>query len=129
MTQEEILAMKPGSELNIKVAKEVMGNIVTREELFGHMERLIDPKDGTSVWGPAQPYSEDISVAESVVDKMIELGHDDAIYWADFGDGIYTEAEAICKAALLAILEGRRIEEVSDEILQQALGDEEAGDK
>jgi hypothetical protein len=36
---------------------------------------------------------------------MIQLGHDDALYWADFGGGIYTAPEAICKAALLAILE------------------------
>ena len=34
---------------------------------------------------------------------MIEKGYEDAIYWADFGDGTYGEAEAICKAALSAL--------------------------
>jgi len=104
MTQEEILAMNPGAELNAKVAEEVIGHAVARDETFGYTERLID-KDNSSVWDKLLHYSEDISAAELVVGKMIELGHDDAIYWADFGDGIYTEPEAICKAALLAILE------------------------
>ena len=123
MTQEEILTMEPGRELNIEVAKEVMEHVVASDGMLGYLERLIDPGDGGSVWSSLQPYSEDISVAELVVDKMIERGYDDAIYWADFGDGVYTEAEAICKAALLAILEEHRIEEVSSEILKQALGD------
>ncbi len=101
MTQEEILAMKPGVELNVKVAEEVIGHVVARDETFGYMER-----DNNSVWGRLQLYSEDISAAELVVDEMIKLGYDDAIYWADFGDGIYTEPEAICKAALLAVFEG-----------------------
>lgn len=103
MTEQEILAMEPGTELDKIVAEQVMGHEVTRDELFGYMERLIDPEDGTSIWSPPQPYSEDMSAAESVVEKMIELGHSDALYWADFGDGAYGEAEAICKAALLAV--------------------------
>ena len=123
MSQAEILAMEPGDELNMKVAAEVMGHAVVREELLGLMERLIDPTDGSSVWGPVYPYSEDMEVAESVVERMIELGYEDAIYWADFGDGMYTEPEAICKAALLAILDEQQIVEVSDNILRQALGD------
>ena len=117
MTREEILAMEPGSELNIKVAEEVMGYVVAEDKTFGYMERVVSP-DGSSIWGLMQPYSEDVSSAELVVDRMLELGHDGAIYWADFG------AEAICKAALLAVLERRRIKEISDEILQKALGDE-----
>lgn len=103
MTQEEILAMEPGVELNKLVAEQVIGHHIAKDELFGYLERLIDSEDGSSVWSPPQPYSEDISTAEAVVEKMIELGHSDAIYWADFGDGAYGEAEAICKAALLAI--------------------------
>ena len=110
MTQEEIMAMKPGVEMNAKVAEKVMGHVVSRDETFGYMERVID-EDGHSVWAVLQPYSEDISATELVVDRMIALGYDDAIYWADFGGGIYTEPEAICKAAVLAILEECQIEE------------------
>ena len=58
---------------------------------------------------------------------MIELGYEDAIYWADFGEGKYKEAEAICKAALLAVLEGGSSEEASDKIIRQALEDEGEG--
>lgn len=104
MTEEEILAMKPGVELNAKVAEGIMGHEVVRDGLFGYLERLVSPEDGKPIWSSPQPYSEDISVAELVVDKMVEKGYEDAIYWADFGEGIYTEAEAICKAALSAIL-------------------------
>ena len=68
MTQEEILAMEPGTELNIKVAEAVIGHIVVKDENFGQMERLVDPEDGSSAWFPVEPYSEDISVAELVVD-------------------------------------------------------------
>jgi hypothetical protein len=125
--REEILAMKPGTELNRKVAEEIMGYEVVRDYLLGYVERLIDPQDGSSVWCPLCPYSEDRSVAESVIDKMIQLGYDDAIYWADFGDGVYTEAEAICKAARLALIEKRRKEKIADDILHQVLGDDWQG--
>jgi hypothetical protein len=102
MTREEILAMKPGQELNMKVAKEVMGDIVVEDKTMGCVVRLTD-EDGNVVWGQLQPYAEDVSAAELVVDKMIKLGYDDAVNWGDFGGGTYTEAEAICKAALLTI--------------------------
>lgn len=102
MTREEILAMNPGQELNIKVAKEVMGDIVVEDEIMGCVVRLTD-EDGNIVWGQLQPYAEDVSAVELVIDKMIKLGYDDAVNWGDFGDGKYTEPEAICKAALLAI--------------------------
>ena len=125
MTREEILAMQPGNELNMKVSEEVMGHIVTEDKTFGYMERTIHPKEGDSIWGPVKPYSEDISTAELVVDRMIEMGRKDAIHWADFGGGKYTEAEAICKAALLAVLEEHDLREASDKILRQALGDED----
>ena len=125
MTQEEILAMKPGEELDVKVAEDILGHVVSKDECFGYTEKLIE-EDGGYVWSLLQHYSRDISAAELVVEKMIALGCDDAIYWADFGDGLYTEPEAICKAALLAILENTQSREVSDKLLQQALGDGEA---
>jgi len=121
MTREEILSTQPGSELNIQVAQKIMGHVIIKDELLGHIERWVNSEDGSSVWSPVKHYSEDISTAESVVDKMVELGYKDAIHWTDFGGGKYTEAEAICKAALLALLQ---IEQ-SDRILRQALGDEE----
>ena len=119
MTKEQILAMKPGTDLNLKVAEELMGHAVIMDETLGWLERPIDLENG-SIWGPLLPYSEDTGVAEVVVARMIDLGFNNAVYWADFGS-----AEAICKSALLAMLERRRIEKVSNEILKQALGDEQ----
>lgn len=103
MTQEDILTMKPGRELNSKVAEEIIGRLVVQDEFLGDLEGLLD-EDGTYIWNQLQPYSEDVKVADFVVDAMIRLGFDDAVCWADFGDGTFTEAEAICKAALLAKL-------------------------
>ncbi len=105
MTKEEILALSPGVELNAKVAKEIMGHLVVNDALLGPMVRLVD-EDGSTIWHLPQPYSQDISVARLVVRRMVEFGCDDARYFAGFGGGIYTEAEAICKAALLDKREG-----------------------
>jgi len=103
MNIEKILAMTPGEGLSLLVAEKIMGNVTTRDEFMGFMERMIDPVDGGSVWVPLAAYSEDIGAAEAVVERMLGKGHADAIYWAQFGEGKYAEAEAICKAAMLAI--------------------------
>ena len=141
MTREEILEMKPGIELNMKVAEQVMGNIVVNDEILGYLERQTGTEtkdensgccsscggstDGVPGWGPVERYSEELPVAMLVVNRMIEKGNNDAINWKNFGDGKYTEAEAICKAALLAVLEKQSLIENSDKILRQALVDEE----
>jgi hypothetical protein len=118
MTKEEILAMKPGIKLNIAVAERIMGHSVKNDETFGYMERMVNSKEdncdcscgcnasreGDSVWGMVEHYSEDISAAKNVIEKMKVIGHKDTQLWPDFGNGKYTEAEAICKAALLAVL-------------------------
>lgn len=103
MTKEEVLAMKPGRELNIKVAETIMWNEVVSDEIFGDVERYIDG-EGSSVYGPLRSYSEDISAAQSVVDRMVNLGHGDEIFFRHYANGIYTSAEDICKAALLIML-------------------------
>jgi len=100
MTREEILAMKPGRELSITIADVVMNHKVIADEIFGDMERLLS-EDNTSVWNTLPPYSEDVLAAKLVVDRMITLGHADAISWEHYGNGLYTDAEAICKVALL----------------------------
>lgn len=105
MHRDQILTMHPGEGLSLVVAEKIMGNVTARDELMGFMERMIDPSDGGSVWVPLTPYSEDVDAAEAVVERMLGKGHSDAIYWSEFGDGKYTEAEAICKAAMLAIAE------------------------
>jgi hypothetical protein len=122
MTKKEILAMKPGIDLNILVAERILGHAVKQDEIMGYMERITMPKtqngtscascatcggsavEGDSIWGLVEKYSEDISAAKVVIKKMLEIGYKDANSWADFGDGKYTEAEAICKAALVAVL-------------------------
>ena len=103
MTREEILAMKPGLELNIEVAENIIGSKVIEDKALGYMEKLTDGSD--SIWDAVLDYSGDISAADIVVNKMILRGYADAVCWADFGGGIYTEPEAICKAALIALLE------------------------
>lgn len=105
MKREEILAIAPGTELSMKVAEKVMRNVTAHDPIWGCMERVIDPADGSSVWIPLNAYSEDTSLAESVIEAMLAMGYKDAIYWASFGHGKYSEAEAICKAALLAVSE------------------------
>lgn len=106
MTKEEILQMKPGEELNRKIAEQVMGHVVVEDAFLGPVERLLD-NSGQSAWGSPQPYSEDRATAELVVQRMLDLGYEDAAYWSGFGEGHYTEAEAICKAALLANASGK----------------------
>jgi hypothetical protein len=128
MTEKEILAMKPGMDLNIKVAKDVMGHRVIKDETFGYMERFKSNTDKSSVFGVVQPYTEDPEIAKQVIEKMIEKGFEEASCWADFGGGAYTEAEAISKAALCAIARKRQKNEVADRILRQALGDDDEED-
>jgi hypothetical protein len=130
MKRDEILAMQPGNDLNMQVAQKIMGHVISKDDVLGYMERTLSTKsdkegccsilkEGDSIWGPVQPYSEDVSVAELVVNSMMELGYKEATQWKDFGGGKYTGAEAICKMALLALLET----EQSDKILKQAFGD------
>ena len=102
MTKEEILAMKPGRDLNVAVARHVMEREVAVDEFFGDMERQL-AEDGNSCWDTLPPYSEDMSAARMVTERMIALGHGDAACWDEYGDGVYTRPEAICKRALLAV--------------------------
>ncbi len=118
MSRAEILAMKPGPELNRRVAEEVMEHLVVEDPTFGSMERF-DIRD-ESVWGSVEPYSEDMAVAESVIHRMIELGFRDVTSWEDFGEGRYTRPEAICKKALLEMLEVRRAKDPAERILREA---------
>lgn len=102
MTKDEILAMKPGCELNNAVAERVMGLEVICDAFMGDTVRC-ESEDGESIWSEVFPYSEDINTAQSVVNEMISRGYEDAAFWQDYGDGAYTPAEAICKRALLAV--------------------------
>ncbi len=124
MNKEKILAMKPGTDLNIKVAEEVLGYAVINDEILGWMERPQKAEEG-AIWAELRHYSEDLDAADSVVHFMIQAGYHEAIHWEEFGEGRYSKAEAICKAALLAVMEKRHIESVSDKILRQALGETE----
>lgn len=108
LTKEEILALAPGKNLDVQVAERVIGRLVVEDAVLGAVERCSDPQ-GSTVWSPLEAYSEDPAAAELVVDHMIAKGHENAIYWADFGGGRFTEPEAICKAALLAMA-GEKVE-------------------
>ena len=102
MTEDKILNMKPGRELNLMVAKEVMGHEVVADEIMGDTERFLDTT-GDSIWSELTPYAEDVGAAEAVINKAVALGFKDADTWKNFGSGSYTPAEAICKKALLEI--------------------------
>ena len=102
MIQEEILRMKPGRELSMMVAREVMGNKVVADEFVGDTERFVGAA-GDSIWSELTPYSEDVGAAEAVINKAAALGFNDAETWRDFGSGRYKPAEAICKKALLEV--------------------------
>lgn len=104
MNREQILKMSPGEGLSLLVAEKIMGNVTTRDEFMGFMERMINPADGGSVWVPLTAYSGYRSRRRSGRTRLGK-GHPDAIYWSQFGEGKYAEAEAICKAAMLALKE------------------------
>jgi len=99
MTRDEILAMKPGRELDALIAEKVMG------WSWGIIGDLI----------PA--YSTDISAAWEVVEEMGDClhlrQHGEQGEWEAWFCGYpnskahgETAPEAICKAALLAVMDG-----------------------
>ena len=121
MTRKEILAMKPGEELDVLVAEKVMGTPVHWERAvvignhlkwvrcepyrIGEIRRTEDDK-------PVPPYSTDIAAAWDVATSAggLVVRHLDPIdrWTARFGSSVVmAEAvpEAICKARLLATLE------------------------
>ena len=132
MTSEEILAMKAGRELNIRVAEDVMGGRFVVDEIFGDtVERCHDLLYETGghciespFFGPLQHYSEDISATQEVIDKLklynmtVQLNQHNENWQAEFSklgaDFSYpaavaaTAPEAICKAALLTMLEVKK---------------------
>lgn len=120
MTRDEILALKPGRELDALVAEKVMG------WTYGHpcpegMDCLhwVDEKGEVRDYKPPQ-YSTDISAAWEVFEKNGYYGNVSYMgveyvctlwsKWDDEGLGVdvtatgNTAPEAICKAALLAVI-------------------------
>ena len=115
MNEKEILAMKAGRALNIQIAEVVLERRYTQDETFGDLE-----VDSQMVYNSLQPYSEDISAAWQVMEKM--KGYNPRIAFdthsqkweaafsireANFTCPVVpadTAPEAICKAALLALL-------------------------
>ena len=111
MTKAEILAMKPGKELNKQVAEVVLGFKYVNDRFFGDMEGY-----GNSIYHPLRNYSGDMTAAQDVVEKLkeknytarVELNHYTENWEADFGYGMVSAPgapEAICKAALIAVME------------------------
>jgi len=129
VTKEEILAMKAGRELNIRVTEDVMGCKLIEDEIFGDMEscELLESETKISslagnYYGPPRHYSQDNSVAQQVVDKLknnynarVEFNYHTEKWEVELSDletglsfgtvSALDAPEAICKAALLAILE------------------------
>lgn len=129
MTKEEILAMKVGKELNIRVAEDVMECKFIEDKILGDTEscKLLEsetkvPSLAGNYYGPLRHYSQDNSVAQEVVNKLknnynarVEFNHRTENWEAEFSDletglsfgtvSALDVPEAICKAALLAILQ------------------------
>lgn len=95
--KEDVLMEKPGRELNIRVAQEIVGRSVVTDKIFGDLERHTD-EHGASLYRPLQPYSEDIAAAQTVVEKMRALGFSEAEFWKND-----LRPDVICKAALSAM--------------------------
>jgi len=102
MTKTEILAMNAGRELNILVSEEIMGNKVVPDDILGDTE-IHTTEKGEPVYGPLSAYSEDISYAQVVVTKMINLGYNEAQMWEN-----EKRPEVICRAALLTLLDNKK---------------------
>jgi hypothetical protein len=106
--QKKIDQLQPGEELNILIAREVMGMKVVLDDTFGLMEMVITDK-GENVYVTLRAYSEDLSSAQRVIARMIELDYDDeTAYWQ--GE---ERPEIICKAALRAVLKRKKEEEAA----------------
>ena len=118
MTKEEILAMKPGEELDVLIAKGPMGFEVPSYLGISRPTVMISP----GVWLPLARYSTNISSAWPLVEKFriavipiwldgwkwaccdeyaLEPG-DYKMQWLGELTICDTAPEAICKAALLA---------------------------
>ena len=111
MTRDEVLAMKPGRELDALVAEKVMGWKVA--QVFD-----LKDTDGTNIANGITPYSigqrvphysTDIAAAWEVVGKFEYI--DVRRFKDHWGCTVYgqtvtgkTAPEAICKAALLAVM-------------------------
>ncbi|MFC2051815.1 hypothetical protein ACFLT4_03710 [Chloroflexota bacterium] len=133
MTEEEILTMKAGRALDIKVVENVMKGNFMVDEIFGDTEACNMFEKGELMascleapfYAPLRRYSEDISETQRVVDKLkknydikVEFDHNAEKWEAEFrkrkGDIGYPVAaaatipEAICKAALLTVLEAKK---------------------
>jgi len=121
MTKEKIMATRAGKKLDAMVAETVMGNRYVRDETFGDME--ITPEGINSI---LQPYSSDITAAWDVLERM--KGYNPRLAfdthsrkWEaafSFNEAEFTfpmvlattAPEAICKAALLALLETENVD-------------------
>jgi hypothetical protein len=129
VTKEEIIGMKIGKELNIRVAEDVMGCKFIEDEILGDTEscELLESETEISslagnYYGPLRHYSQDNSVAQEVINKLknncdarVEFNYHTENWEAAFSDletglsfgtvSALDAPEAICKAALLAILQ------------------------
>lgn len=121
MNKDEILTLKQGRKLNIRVAEDIMGNKCIIDQLFGDMESI------SGALLPLRHYSEDMSAAKEVVEKLkkynpiIAFNRDAESWKADFGYGAVSadsKSEAICKAALIAVTKAKMAEELPKEELE-----------
>lgn len=113
MSKDEILAMKPGRELDALVAEKVMGLPKPYETRPGG-DWVYNVQDSFVPVRTLKRYSTDISAAWEVVEKMdadsfdlkiIKSGQYNEVTIGDKTVVRVNILEAICKAALLVVME------------------------
>lgn len=123
MNRQDILDMSVGTVLDISVAEKVMGFKFEADKVtgrtcwvgYGAYGEAHTPPMAWVKWNyRVPPYSTDISAAWEVMEKFnhveVEIAKFENIYVVCIDSGYYvrckTAPEAICKAALLAVMEG-----------------------
>ena len=114
------MATEVGRDLDIRVAEDVMGCKFARDRIFGDIQTCAGTTG--SEWMPLQHYSKDKSAALSILERLekyhlvkVDIGSFEGRWEVNFRKGrinyYYPDLratsfpEAICKAALLAMLE------------------------
>ncbi|WP_339246845.1 hypothetical protein NST58_06545 [Paenibacillus sp. FSL R10-2796] len=120
LTREEILAMEPGRKLDALIEEHIFNVDLSGFQWARVGNSMFKNTDGSVTWIDISRYSEDISAAWIVVEKMRNLGFNLNLYVHQSGYSIVypstasglafeevmckTTPDAICKVALLAVL-------------------------
>jgi len=121
MTHEEIRKLVPGPDMDDLIEELVFSRTIKEfDEIYTNRWRFKrrDDEKYKGSWYPSLPYSSSIAAAWEVVEKMRENGGLDIGCYRDYFSAYVvrddfefridanTAPEAICRAALMAVMEG-----------------------